>query len=83
VFEESSAFHTILQAKARQVAQAKYDLAPDWECGFGQAEYEIYMSEAAKELVDSSRFMHHGIDDQVRDCGLLYIVTLYRVNDLF
>jgi hypothetical protein len=59
--------------RARQIAQDKYDLYPNWDAGFGQAAYTEYVSAAAKELVDSSQFMHCGVDDQVRDLVVVYV----------
>jgi hypothetical protein len=67
IFKESFILHEALFKRARQIAKEKYDLYPDWTGGFGQAAYEKYISMFAKELVDSSKFMHHGHDNQVRD----------------
>lgn len=67
MFEERSSLYGGLAARARRIARDNYDLYPDWIAGFGQAAYTGYVSEAAKELIDSSQFMHHGVDEQVRD----------------
>ena len=59
---------------ARQIAQEKYDLYPDGVSGFGQAAYAEHVSMSAKELLDTSHFLHLGIDKQVRYWGsLLYL----------
>jgi hypothetical protein len=78
VFEGRSTFYDALQFSARQVAAAEYDLEPNWDCGFGQAAYESYVSEAAKNLVDTCGFIHYGIDDLVRDCLVIGVAPLMR-----
>jgi len=71
---------------ARQITKEKYDLEPDWVAGFGQAAYAEYVSEAAKELMDTSQFMHHGIDKQVRDWAVFYtqasLMEIYRAREI-
>jgi hypothetical protein len=71
---------------ARQIAREKYDLDPDWTSGFGQAAYAEYVSAAAKELIDTSHFMHHGIDKQVCDWAVFYTQTplmeIYRAREI-
>jgi hypothetical protein len=74
IFEESSVFHNTLFTRARQIAKENYNLYPDWNGGFGQAAYNLYVSTSAQELLVSSQFMHHGIDDQVRDWVVFILI---------
>ena len=80
VFEGRSTFYDALQSRARQVALAEYDLDPHWDSGFGQAVHEYYVSEVAKNLVDTCAFMHCGIDDQVCDPLVRVSIVLLMAN---
>jgi len=79
VFEESSIFHGLLIDRARQVMDKKYDLDPKWEGGFGQAAYAYYVSQTAQELVDTSGFMHYGIDDHVCNWVVFWLRRWWQV----
>ena len=65
MFKEGSTFRGMLKTKAQEVARNKYDLEPDWEAGFGQAAFNEYVSNSAREYIIKSTFMHDGVDDQV------------------
>jgi hypothetical protein len=78
VFEGRSTFYSSLESRARQVVKEKYDLEPDWDFCYGQAAYQRHVSKAARQLLDTSGFMHYGIDDQVRHW--IFWVALLMMN---
>ena len=63
-------FRDALKIKAQQVVADKYDLEPDWIGGFGQAEFNGYVSRRAQEYIESFSFLHYGEDVQVCNHGL-------------
>jgi hypothetical protein len=63
----------------------KYNLEPDWDQGYGQAEYNEYILKQAGEYIENFSFLHDGEDDQVfitKICLTLVNNTLARAREI-
>ena len=63
-------FHDALKTKAQKVVDDKYSLNPDWDCGFSQATFYVYVLRQTQEYIENFSFLHQGEDDQVCNHGL-------------